>query len=87
MRALSWDQLAWEDYLYWQNTDKLILKRINLLIKSILRDPFSGIGNPEGLKSNFRGYVSRRIDDEHRIVYKVFDDKIHIIQCRYHYTK
>ena len=87
IREQSWDHLAWEDYLYWQNTDKVILKRVNLLIKSILRDPYNGIGNPEVLKSNFSGYVSRRIDNEHRIVYKVFDDKIHIIQCRYHYKK
>jgi len=87
IRELSWDYLAWEDYLYWQNTDKVILKRVNLLIKSILRDPYNGIGNPEVLKSNFSGYVSRRIDNEHRIVYKVFDDMIHVIQCRYHYKK
>ncbi len=87
IRVLSWDPLAWEDYLYWQNTDKVILKRINLLIKDILRNPQNGIGNPELLKSNFSGYFSRRIDNEHRIVYKVYDERIHIIQCRYHYKK
>ena len=85
IRALSWDQLAWEDYLYWQNTDKVVLKRVNLLIKSILRDPYDGIGNPEVIKSNFSGYVSRRIDNEHRLIYKVREDEILIAKCRFYY--
>ena len=76
---------AWEDYLYWQQNDKKILKRINLLIGDIQREPFKGIGKPEPLKFNWSGYWSRRIDKEHRLVYKVQDDTISIAQCRYHY--
>lgn len=76
---------AWEDYLYWQRTEKKILKRINLLIKDIQRQPYSGIGKPEPLKFNWSGYWSRRIDSEHRLVYKIKDDAICIAQCRYHY--
>ncbi|MCP5103396.1 MAG: Txe/YoeB family addiction module toxin [bacterium] len=76
---------AWEDYLYWQKTDKKILKRINLLIRDIQREPFKGIGNPEPLKFNWTGYWSRRIDLEHRLVYKVQGDTLSIAQCRYHY--
>ena len=76
---------AWEDYLYWQKTDKKILKRINLLIKDITREPFEGIGKPEPLKHALSGYWSRRINDEHRIVYKVQDDSLLIAQLRYHY--
>ena len=77
---------AWEDYLYWQTQDKKILKRINLLIKEISRDPFKGIGDPEPLKYNWSGYWSRRISLEHRLVYKVVDNEIRIAQCRYHYS-
>lgn len=84
-RDLSWDPDAWEDYMYWQQTDKQILKRINELIKDCLRSPFDGIGKPEALKANLRGYWSRRITDEHRLVYKVTDERVHIIQCRFHY--
>ena len=76
---------AWEDYLYWQQTDKKILKRINLLIGDIQQEPFKGIGKPEPLKFNWSGYWSRRINKEHRLVYKVQDDTISIAQCRYHY--
>jgi len=76
---------AWEDYLYWQQNDKKILKRINLLIGDIQREPFNGIGKPEPLKFNWSGYWSRRINKEHRLVYKVQDDTISIAQCRYHY--
>jgi toxin YoeB len=76
---------AWEDYTYWQHTDKKILKRINLLIKEIKREPFKGIGEPEPLKYNWSGYWSRRITLEHRLVYKVTDNSILIVQCRYHY--
>ena len=76
---------AWEDYLYWQKTDKKILKRINLLIKDITRDPFDGIGKPEPLKHALSGYWSRRINDEHRIVYKIQQDSLLISQLRYHY--
>jgi len=78
---------GWEDYTYWQENDKKILKRINQLIKDIKRDPFSinGLGKPERLKENFNGYYSRRITSEHRLVYKVLDDLIIIAQCRFHY--
>lgn len=82
---LSWAANAWEDYLYWQSLDKKTLKRINLLIKDILRHPFEGIGDPEPLKHNWSGYWSRRIDREHRIVYKSTEDTLYIVQCRFHY--
>ena len=82
---LSWASHAWEDYLYWQNTDKRQVKRINKLIKDIKRTPFEGIGKPEPLKHDWSGYWSRRIDGEHRLVYKVTDDALIIAQCRYHY--
>ena len=76
---------AWEDYLYWQKHDKKILKRINLLIKDISREPYKGLGEPEALQFNWSGYYSRRITLEHRLVYKVEENKIMIAQCRYHY--
>ena len=76
---------AWDDYLYWQKTDKKILKRINLLIKDITRDPLEGIGKPEPLKHALSGYWSRRINEEHRIIYKIQQDSLFISQLRYHY--
>lgn len=76
---------AWEDYLYWQRTDPKVLKRINALIKEIQRIPYEGIGKPEPLKYNFSGYWSRRINDEHRMVYQVNQDDLLIAQLRYHY--
>ena len=82
---LSWAENAWDDYLYWQSIDKKTLKRINLLIKDIFRHPFEGIGDPEPLKHNWSGYWSRRIDREHRIVYKTTEYTIYIVQCRFHY--
>lgn len=82
---LQWQTAAWDDYLYWQQTDKKVLKRINDLIKECLRTPFTGIGKPESLRGNFSGCWSRRITDEHRLVYQVHDDAIYILQCRYHY--
>ncbi len=82
---LSWAGRAWDDYLYWQGHDKKTLKRINALIKDIGRNQFEGIGAPEPLKHNWSGYWSRRIDKEHRIVYKVTESTIFIAQCRYHY--
>jgi toxin YoeB len=82
---LSWDIAAWEDYVYWTKIDKNVQKRINELIREALRTPFEGKGKPEPLKGNFSGYWSRRITDEHRLVYKVLDQRIHIIQCRFHY--
>ena len=76
---------AWDDYLYWQKADKRILKRINVLIKDVQRSPFEGIGKPEPLRHALSGYWSRRINDEHRFVYKVSDDSLFIAQLRYHY--
>jgi toxin YoeB len=78
---------GWEDYQYWLVNDKKMLKRVNLLIKDIKRNPYdkNGIGKPENLKENFSGYFSRRVTAEHRLVYKVLDDMIIIAQCRYHY--
>lgn len=76
---------AWEDYLYWQRTDTKTLRRINKLISDIQRTPFEGIGKPEPLKHNLAGYWSRRINEEHRLVYTVKSDAILIAQLRYHY--
>ena len=78
-------EAAWEDYLYWQGQDKKTLKKINGLIKDIKRNPFKGIGSPEPLKHDLSGYWSRRITLEHRLVYRVTNDEIRILQCRYHY--
>ena len=80
-----WEQDAWEDYLYWQKQDKKTLKRINLLIKDIERNAFEGIGKPEPLKEDLSGYWSRRIDEKNRIVYKIKDNQVVIIQCGSHY--
>lgn len=82
---LAWASTGWDDYLYWQATDKKILKRINTLIEDIKRHPYTGIGDPEPLKHNWSGYWSRRIDREHRLVYKADARDITIVQCRYHY--
>ena len=76
---------AWEDYLSWQRTDTKMLRRINRLIGEILRTPFEGTGKPEPLKHALSGYWSRRINDEHRIVYRVNEDEVQIAQLRYHY--
>ena len=83
--TLAFEDTAWEDYLYWQKTDRKLLKKINRLIKEIQRTPLEGIGKPEALKHEFSGYWSRRINSEHRLVYKITDDTTIIIQCRYHY--
>ena len=82
---LAWASTAWEDYLYWQQQDKQMLKRINLLLKDIQRQRFVGIGDPQPLRHNWSGYWSRRIDKEHRLVYKATDELLIIAQCRYHY--
>ncbi len=76
---------AWEDYQHWVRTDKKIHRRINLLIKETLRSPFEGIGKPEPLKHSLSGYWSRRINEEHRMVYRSDDKNLYIIQLRYHY--
>lgn len=86
-RDIRWDLDAWDDYLFWQTQDKNVLKRINLLIKDILRDPFGGIGKPEPLKGDLSGFWSRRIDDEHRLVYAVENEAVLIIACRGHYNE
>lgn len=82
---LIWSTNAWDDYLFWQEQDKKILKRINEFIKAIQRDPFKGIGEPEPLRYNWKGYWSRRITREHRLIYKVQKDELWIAQCRFHY--
>ena len=84
MKLIFLDQ-AWEDYLYWQRVDPSMLKKINTLIKEIERNPFEGTGKPEALKYNLVGCWSRRINMEHRIVYKVDNDSLVILQCRFHY--
>ncbi|HDN27032.1 MAG TPA: Txe/YoeB family addiction module toxin [Thioploca sp.] len=76
---------SWEDYLYWQQTDKRVLKKINQLISALKREPFDGIGKPEPLKYHLEGCWSRRITDEHRFVYEVIGDTVKIIACRFHY--
>lgn len=87
IKMIQWDFDAWEDYLYWQTNDKKILKRINQLLKDICRSPFKGIGKPEPLKGNLTGFWSRRINDEHRIVYIVEERAIIIFSCRGHYEE
>ena len=82
---LVFSEHAWDDYLYWQKTDKKILRRVNQLIKDIKRAAFEGLGKPEPLKHGLSGYWSRRITDEHRMIYKVADDSLLIAQLRYHY--
>lgn len=83
---LIWTDRAWDDYLYWQIQDRKTLKRINVLIADIKRDPDgSGIGKPEILRNNLAGLRARRIDDEHRLVYAVEPDAVTVISCRYHY--
>ena len=76
---------SWEDYLYWQKTDKKKLKRINDLLKDISRNPFEDLGKPEPLKHKYSGFWSRRIDDEHRLIYKYQHNEILIAKCRFHY--
>jgi toxin YoeB len=82
---LIWSEKSWEEYIRWQSTDKKTLKKINSLIKDIKRDPFMGIGKPEPLKYELAGCWSRRITDEHRLVYMVEEESVSIVSCRYHY--
>ena len=84
MRYIFVDE-SWEDYLYWQKTDKKVLLKINDLLKDISRTPFSGLGKPEPLKHKYKGFWSRRIDGEHRLIYRVKEVEILIAKCRYHY--
>lgn len=78
-------ELSWEDYLYWQKNDKQKLKLINELLREISRNPYEGIGKAEPLKFNYAGFWSRRIDEEHRLIYRISDDEIQIVKCRFHY--
>jgi len=82
---LVWSLTAWNDYLFWQQNEKRKLQRINALIKDCLRNPREGIGNPEPLKHELRGFYSRRIDKEHRLVYTFNENELVIVACRYHY--
>ena len=84
MRLIFVDE-SWEDYLYWQKNDKKLVKRINSIIKDISRSPFTGIGKPEPLKHKYKGFWSRSINDEHRLIYRVQNDEIWIVKCRFHY--
>ena len=83
--AIAWDEEAWEQYLYWQRTDPGILRKINGLLKECLRTPHAGTGKPEALQGDLRGYWSRRISQEHRLVSKATSDELRIAACRFHY--
>lgn len=84
---LIWDEAAWEDYLWWQANDRRVLKRVNTLLRDIVRNGNEGIGRPEPLRYDCAGYGSRRITYEHRLVYKVGQDRVKIAGCRYHYGR
>lgn len=84
-RDLRFDDEGWGDYVYWQKTDKKLLKKLNALLEEIRRTPFEGAGKPEALRGNLTGYWSRRLDQKNRLVYKVTNDVVIIIACRYHY--
>lgn len=85
MGKVVFTEQGWDDYLYWQETDKKMLKRINLLLRDIGRTPYDGIGKPEGLRGDLSGFWSRRINDTHRLVYRMQGDSIEVLQCRGHY--
>lgn len=84
---ITFTPAGWDDYLWFQKNDRQLLKRINLLIKEATRTPFDGTGKPERLKADLAGYWSRRINSEHRLVYRATDDELIIIACRFHYSK
>lgn len=84
---IVWDDSAWDDYLWWQTQDRKVLERINTLIRDITRQGNTGIGKPEPLKYELSGYWSRRITDEHRLVYRVTDTEVRIAACRFHYER
>ncbi|WP_415952321.1 Txe/YoeB family addiction module toxin [Streptomyces sp. KLOTTS4A1] len=84
---LVWQEKAWADYVRWQTEDRKVLKRINTLLQDIARTGHEGIGKPEPLRHGFQGYWSRRITDEHRLIYKIAEDEIRIAACRYHYER
>ncbi len=83
----TWDHSAWDDYVWWQAQDRRVLKRINVLINDSVRNGDEGMGKPEPLEHGFQGYWSRRITDEHRLVYKIVDNEVRIAACRYHYSR
>jgi toxin YoeB len=85
LRNIAFVPEGWEQYTFWQGQDRKTLKRINMLLDAIARDPFTGIGKPEPLIGNLSGYWSRRIDDANRLVYRATDDAVIVIGCRYHY--
>ncbi len=82
---ITFNDTSWNEYLFWQKNDKQKLNKINDLLKDIIRSPYEGIGKPEALKYKYEGYWSRRIDEEHRLIYKVEQDEIIIYKCRFHY--
>ena len=84
---ITFTEASWADYLWLQENDKKLLKRVNLLIKDIIRNSVEGIGKPEPLKANLSGYWSRRINSEHRLVYGISEAELTIISCRFHYQK
>jgi toxin YoeB len=86
VRSIHFDPDAWQDFLYWLGADRKMAKRITRLVGEIQRDSFSGIGKPEPLKGDLSGYWSRRIDDEHRLVYRADDKEVKILKARYHYS-
>lgn len=85
MRRIAFQSQGWADYTFWVETDRKMVRRVNRLIADVLRDPFTGIGKPEQLKHSLAGTWSRRIDDEHRLVYLVTDKEVVVLQARYHY--
>lgn len=82
---LTFTAAAWQDYVYWETQDRKTLRRVNALLDDTMRHPFTGVGKPEALRENLRGFWSRRIDDTHRLVYAVKDQDLVVIACRYHY--
>lgn len=84
---ISFVEKSWEEYNFWQREDKQVFKKLQRLIKETIRDPFGGIGKPEPLKNNLNGYWSKRVTDEHRLVYKIEQNQLIIISCRFHYDK
>ncbi|MGW2084110.1 Txe/YoeB family addiction module toxin [Streptomyces sp. NPDC001880] len=82
-----WHESAWADYVWWQTQDRKVLKRINALIQDVARNGNEGIGKPEPLRHGFHGYWSRRISEEHRLIYRVVEDEVRIVSCRYHYGR
>ncbi len=82
---ISFTTKSWEDYNLWEKENKKVFKKLQRLIKETLRNPFDGIGKPEPLKNNLSGYWSKRINDEHRLVYKIEENQLIIISCKYHY--